>query len=267
MMKSRHAGLITALALAAGVARSASAASPDSPWGVAIYGGDSLSETGELRKPSTATFTDFGTVDPSLSGASGRFDSERLSYDDIFHRRFDTGLELNYSFSDSMQTYGRFGYESLNGQTRTLGTLETDVLGTSTPIHARFGDDDNKSLEFGSRYFWHNSTAWEPFAGVALGATRMESIRATLDSPDAGITAREVRFTRPATLFSQSLETGVEFNPSRAFGVRFSIDASHTGTPPSARDPALSAIGFDAAHDADARWTFPVAIAATWHLG
>ena len=267
MMKSRHAGLITAFALAAGAARSASAASPDSPWGVAIYGGDSVSETGDLRKPVTATFSDLGTVDPSLAGASGRFDSNRLSYDDIFHRRFDTGVELNYSFSNNVQTYGRFGYESLNGQTRTLGTLETDTLGTSTPIRGRFADEDNKSLEFGARYFWRNSTAWEPFAGVALGATRMESIRATLDSPDGGIDVRNVRFTRPGTVFSQSLETGVEFNPSRAFGVRFSVDASHTGTPSSARDPELSEIGFDAAHDAEGRWTFPVAIAATWHLG
>jgi hypothetical protein len=76
-----------------------------------------------------------------------------------------------------------------------------------------------------------------------------------------------VRFTRPATVFSQSLETGVEFNPNTNFGVRFSVDADHMGAPPSARDPMLSDLGYDAAHDAEGRWTFPVAVAASFHFG
>ena len=54
-------------------------------------------------------------------------------------------------------------------------------------------------------------------------------------------------FTRPATVFSQTVETGVEYNPSRNFGVRFSVDASHMGDQPSARDPDAAELGFDSA--------------------
>jgi hypothetical protein len=92
-------------------------------------------------------------------------------------------------------------------------------------------------------------------------------MRANFLTPDAAIDVADVRFTRSATVFSQSVETGVEFNPNSTFGVRFSVDADHMGDPPSARDPALSALGYDAAHDAEGRWTFPVAIAASYHFG
>jgi hypothetical protein len=44
-------GIFTGLALAAGTAEIASAQTPDSPWGVAIYGGDSVIDSGSLRSP------------------------------------------------------------------------------------------------------------------------------------------------------------------------------------------------------------------------
>jgi hypothetical protein len=264
IMKTRIVGLFTALAIAATAARTASA---DSPWGIAVYGGDSINQAGSLRSPRTLTTPDLGTLDPNLSGATGTLSLDKLKYDDLFHRTFDTGMELNYSFSDNLQTFGRFNYESLDGRERRAGALSTDALANREPLVARFADQDNKGLELGTRYFWTTGTAWEPFAGVSLGATRLDAIRANFSVPDTLIDVHNVRFTRPSTVFSQSLETGVEYNPNSSIAVRFSVGADHMGEPSSAHDPALSELGFDSAHDANDRWTFPVAIAAAYHFG
>jgi hypothetical protein len=265
-MNTRNVGILASLALIAG-ARTANADTADSPWGVAVYGGDSVTQAGSLRSPLSTTIPDLGAVNPALGGTSGTLSLDKLRYDDMFRHNLDTGLELNYSFSNNLQSYARFSYDALDGRTRQIGTLSTDALGGSEALRARFADQDNKSLEVGSRYFWPTGTAWQPFAGVALGATRLDAIRANFLTPDAAIDLADVRFTRTATVFSQSLEAGVEYKPSTTFGVRFSVDADHMGDPPSARDPALSALGFDATHDAEGRWTFPVAIAASYHFG
>jgi hypothetical protein len=264
-MSTRNFGILASLALIAG-ARAANADNAEGSWGVAVYGGDTVTEAGSLRSPISTTIPDLGTVNPALSGTSGTLSLDKLKYDDLFRQSFDTGLELNYSFNN-LQTYTRFSYDELDGRTRRVGFLSTDALGGSEPLRARFADEDNKSLEIGSRYFWPTGTAWQPFAGVALGATRLDAIRANYLTPDAAIDVANVRFTRPATVFSQSVETGVEFDPNTNFGVRFSVDANHMGDPPSAHDPALSALGYDASHDAEGRWTFPVAIAASYHFG
>lgn len=264
-MNTRQIGIFTALALAASAARTASA---DSPWGVSVYGGDAITEAGSLRSPHTFGVPDLGALDPTLSGTSGTLGIDKLKYNDLYHRTFDTGLELNYSFSDNLQSFGRFNYEALDGRTRRVGTLTADPLITGAePVRASFADQDNKSLEFGSRYFWTTGTEWAPFAGFSLGATRLDSVRANFVVPNTLIDVHNVQFTRPATVFSQSVETGVEYNPSRNFGVRFSVDASHMGDQPSARDPDAAELGFDSTHDAKDRWSFPVAIAASYHFG
>jgi hypothetical protein len=267
-MNTRQAGFFTALTLVAGATSVARADTADSPWGVAIYGGDAVTQEGSLRRSFVPTPANLGALDPTLIGATSTLSHDRLDYNDIYHRTFDAGIELSYSFSDNLETYGRFGYESLDGQTRRAGVLTSDAFGTGgEPLHARFADQDNKSFEIGSRYFWNTGSSWAPFAGLALGATRLDPISANFSVPNTLIDEQNVRFTRPSTVFSQSLETGVEFNPSRNFGVRFSVEADHMGEPSSARDPTLSELGFDAGHGANDRWTFPVSIAAAYHFG
>jgi hypothetical protein len=267
-MNSRHVGFFTALALVGGV-RVASADTPDSPWGIAVYGGDSVAESGSLRSPHEPlleTIPDLGTLDPALGGTSATLSLDKLRYEDLFRRSFNTGLELNYSFSDALQSYARASYSAYDGRTRTAGVLTSDALGVSEPLRARFNDQDNKALEIGSRYFWQTGTAWKPFAGLSLGATRLNAISATFSVPDTAIDLPNVRFTRPATVFSQSAEAGVEYNPSRSFGVRFSVDAEHVGDQPSGDDPRLAQFGIDPGHDATGRWSFPVAVAAAYHF-
>jgi hypothetical protein len=266
-MKSRQIKLFVVMSVLAGAASSAFAADEASPWSMSIIGGDSVGVTGSMRSPTTSTITDLGAVDPALAGSSGTLSLDKLRYEDLFKRKYDTGMEVDYSMNDNLQTYGRFNYEGLGGRTRTIGDLSTASLSSASPLTARFADADNTSLELGSRYFLTTGTQWRPFAGAAIGATHLDAMRASLASPDAGLDLKNVRFTRSGTVFSQSLETGVEYDPSTALGMRFGVQADHSGAPPSADDPTLQSLGFNDGNDAKSRWSFPVSLAATYHFG
>jgi len=125
-MKFRNVKIFSVAALIAGVASAASAGEQASPWSLAIIGGNSVDLEGSLRVPASVSIDDLGTVDPALTGTSGTLSLDRLRYEDVFKRRFDAGLELAYSFNDNLQTYGRFSYEGLDGNTRTIGELSSD---------------------------------------------------------------------------------------------------------------------------------------------
>ncbi|MEJ0039137.1 MAG: hypothetical protein WDO68_24290 [Gammaproteobacteria bacterium] len=265
-MKFRSIQILTVLSVAAGAARVVAAAEPSSPWSLSISGGDSISESGSLRTPATTTFTDLGALDPALSGTSGTLRLDKLRYEDLFRRSFDTGLELDYSFNPNLQSYGRFGYASLDGRTRTIGALDNALLDTPAAVRAHFANADNMTFEFGSRYFWTTGTDWRPFAGFALGSTHLDSMHATVTSTALASDLTNLRFTRTATIFSQSLETGVEYTPSSAFGVRLSVDADHVGKPPNADDARLTGLGFGPNDDAHSLWSFPVSIAANYRF-
>jgi opacity protein-like surface antigen len=263
-MNTRHIRTLAALALTGGLARGAVAA--DSPWTLSIFGGDSAGISGELRAPGSISITDLGVVDPALSGVPGTLTLDKLRYDDLFSRRYDTGLELGYAFSENLQGFGRVTYDNLSGRARRIGALQVAGLSTPAPLDAHFADADNLSLDLGTRYFFSTNTPWRPYAGASLGATHLDAMRATISVPDTALDLTNVSFTRPSTVFSQTIETGVEYKPSSNFGVRLSVDADHIGAPRSAHDPSLTELGFDTGHGAEARWDFPVAVAATYHF-
>jgi hypothetical protein len=124
---------------------------------------------------------------------------DKLNYDDLFRRRFDTGVELNYSFNDNLQTFGRLGYESFDGRTRRAAFFTPDSGEPGVALRAHFADEDSKSLELGSRYFWPTGTPWEPYAGVSLGATRLDATSADFSTADGGIDLH-IRDPRPSSV-------------------------------------------------------------------
>src|SRR5690349_14424627 len=134
LMNPRNLGILASLAIIAG-ARAANADTPaDSPWGIAVYGGDTVTEAGRLRSPLSSTIPDLGALNPQFSGTSGTLSLDKLRYDDLFRQDFATGIELNYSFSPNLQTYGRLGYATLDGETRRIGFLSTAALGGSEDL-------------------------------------------------------------------------------------------------------------------------------------
>lgn len=268
-MNTRPVKAWTLLALIAGAGAVANASDQTSPWSLSILAGDAMGMNGSLRAPIDAPVADLGALNPSMNGQSGTVALHRLHYENLFRPRFDTGLELGYSFSDALQAYGRIGYEGLDGRTRVIGRItgeESEGPASTGEVSARLSDVHNESLEVGSRYTWQTGSDWRPFAGVALGASRVDGMGGTLALQADPVVPEHVRFTRGDTVFSQSAEAGVEYDPGNNFGVRLSVEADHTGVASNARDPKLLALGYNTDNDAQARWAYPVAISAVWHF-
>ena len=122
-MNTRHVRMLTVLALSGGALPSAYAATPDDAWSMSIFGGDAVAESGSLRDPGHVSITDLGTLDPALIGNAGTLSLDKLHYNDLFRRRYDTGLEVGYSFNDNLQSFGRLSYDGQTGRSRRIGTL------------------------------------------------------------------------------------------------------------------------------------------------
>jgi hypothetical protein len=271
-MNIRNRNRFTTLALAAGALGAtlpaARADEQERPWSVSVFGGDAFGVTGSLRQSGQSALDDLGTLDPTLAGASGSLALDRLRYEDVFRRRHDLGAEVAYNFNERLEGFGRVTYDALTGRNVRIGALASDALPNAAPVDADFGDAYSWDLALGARYYLPTGAAWRPFAGATLGATRMDAITASLDVPDTAIDLQQVRFTRKATVFSQSLEAGIEYAPAGSFGMRFALDAEHVGSlPPSAGDPALTELGIDTAHDAASRWSFPITLTASYRFG
>jgi len=264
-MKLKTLQILSIASLVGSAANLASAADQDSPWSLSISGGDSVDTSGNLTSARSST-VDLGKLDPALTGATGTLSLDKLRYDDLFQRRYDFGAELGYSFSDNLQAFTRFDYESLGGRTIPLGTISGAALPSREGLGARFADANNYSLDLGARYFWRTDTTWRPFAGAALGATHLDGTSAIVQSSGGAIDSGEVRFTRSGTVFNQMAEAGIEYRPSGAFGVSLSVDANHAGSPRSADDARFSAAGLNPGSEAEDRWSFPVTIAASYHF-
>src|SRR5262245_49846280 len=110
-MNTRNVRILVALALTGGAVRGAYAADANDPWTVSIFGGDSVGISGSLRAPGSFTITDLGALDPALAGESGTLSLDKLNYDDLFRHRYDAGMEVGYSFSNNLQSFGRVSYE------------------------------------------------------------------------------------------------------------------------------------------------------------
>lgn len=260
-MTPRQLMWFAGLAIGVGAISAAKAAPKDNPWRISIYAGDAISEEGRLRNARSAALPDLGVLDPDLAGNPGTLGLHKLHYRDVLHNRFSASFEVDYMADENFQLFGRFNYDWRQGRSRHIGTVASSALIAEQPLVARFHDSEAQGLEVGTRYFWRPSSTWSPFLAAALGATRSDEIRASVNVPTTAIHLNDVHFTNSETAFSQSLETGVEYKPTGRFHLRFSVRATHTGAAKSSRDPELAELGFGTHSDAGNRVTFPVALA------
>jgi opacity protein-like surface antigen len=234
------------IAIGSLAASASQAAAPDTPWGVTLFGGGAVAEDGSLRNLHEGT----------LGGQALRMD--RLDFDELYRDRFEAGAEVSYDLQPNVEAFGRFSYETGDGRVRRIGAL------AAQPIEARFADDDAWTLDLGSRFYFRTGEPLRPFAGVSLGATRVAGIKATLSSPDEG---QQVRFSRDGTVFSQSLEAGLQYAAMRNLDLRLSLDATHFDSLPSPRNPTPLEAELETRRSASDHWAFPVLLGAVYHFG
>jgi len=264
-MNSRHFKILAAFAIGAGLT-GVCAAAESNPWSIAVYAGDAVSGSGKFRSPQAASIANLGTLDPKLAGTSGTLALDRLGYHEAYHNRFSAALEVGYTVNDNLQAFGRFSYDARQGRERDIGSLSSSAFASPQRVIAHFGNSDSRGLEVGARYLWLASEQWRPYVALSVGSTRTDDMNASLNVTNTAISVAQVRFAKAGNTFSQSFETGVEYNPSKQFGVRFSVRANHVGTPPSDRDPRLASLGFNAGNDAGNRVDYPVSLAGVYRF-
>lgn len=265
-MNSRHFTILTCFALGACSLGGVCTAKEANPWSVAVYVGDAVSGTGTFRNPHTESIANLGTLDPALTGTSGTLKLDELRYHEAYHNRFSTALEIGYAANENLQVFGRFSYDARQGRAHDIGTLSSSGLASPQRVVAHFGNSDSRGLEVGARYLWLTSEKWRPYVSLSLGSTRTDDMNASVTVTNTAIDIKQVRFAKAGSTFSQSFETGVEYNPSKRLGVRFSVRANHVGTPPSGQDPQLEALGFKGGDDAGSRVDYPVSVAAVYRF-
>ena len=252
--------------LLAATAPATHAATEDNPWGLQVYAGDSLGMHGDFSTNRLTAVPDLGPLVPDLAGTAGSVALTTITYEDMYRSRYNLGAELSYAVSERADAYARFGYNALDGETSTIGLIISPDLAKSDPIVGHFNDTDTYSLMLGSRYYVPTGNSWRIVGGAALGATRLHDMTGTLDIPDSSTTLAGLRFARATTVFSQSVEAGIDYHAPQNVDLQFTLAGEHMGAARAGNDPQLAALGFDTTHEGDGRWSFPLTLGATYRF-
>jgi opacity protein-like surface antigen len=252
--------------LLAAAAPASHAANEDNPWGLQVYAGDSLGMHGDFSKNHLTDIPDLGPFIPSLAGTPGSVAIETVTYDDMYKSRYNVGAELSYALSENAEAYGRFGYNALTGKTHAIGLVTSPELANSAQVIGHFNDTDTYSLMVGGRYYIPTGDSWRVFGGAALGGTRLHEMTGSLDIPEESMSLNGLRFARATTVFSQSVEAGIDYQSPQNLDLTLTLGGEHMGAPRAGNDPQLAALGFDTTHEGDARWSFPLTLGATYRF-
>jgi hypothetical protein len=199
-------------------------------------------------------------------GADGPTTFNHLGLEDMYAHSYDAGAEFDYAVDSHLQAFARGAYSKLGGADQRIGMLFSDSQGVQK-IDARFGDANTKEVDLGARYLFGTGETWRPFFGAAIGETRLSGKSAMVGEPGGAPTTR-VELSRPSTVFSQRLETGVQYSPMRNFDVRLTAAATHDENGRPSGDPNLAMLGLTEDNRSIVRghWDFPAEVGAVWHF-
>jgi hypothetical protein len=205
------------------------------------------------------------TVPFELSNGAGSITYNHLDFSDAYRERMTGGGEFDYAVDSHLSAFGRLGFSQFDGATERVGRFETPLTMISD-VKAKFGDTSTRELDVGARYMFGESDTLRPFVGAALGATRMEGLHAVVDS-FGGLSATKVEIGRPDTVFSQRLETGLQYSPTRSFDLRLTAAANHLDGAAASHDLNLETVGLENPHgDVRGHWDYPAELGGVWHF-
>jgi opacity protein-like surface antigen len=221
----------------------------------ALFAGENSAMPGSFRGQTVP----FDTIDPA-----GSIVYHDLKFADAYDHRYTTGAELDYALSPQLTGFGRFGYSTFNGRNHEVGEFTSNTFEMS-PVRANFEDTSSRELDLGARYSFMEGSRWRPFVGAALGATRLSDTKAEFFNPGGGAT--KVTLGEAETVFSQRVETGLQFAPVENFDVRLTAAANHVNADTKSSDPNLALVGLSNTEpDVRNHWDYPVELAAVWNF-
>jgi hypothetical protein len=252
-MNSRSASMLCALALA-GASAAANADSLAQRSSIVLFAGGNAEMPGSFRGQTTP----FETIDPT--GSTVYHD---LKFSDAYNDRYMAGAEYDYAFNDKLTGYGRFAYQTFNGQDVHVGDFHSANF-DSMPVHAEFVDTDTQEYDVGGRYMFGGMGGVRPFVGLSLGAEHLGATRAYFQNL-SGTGTTKVTLGEADTVFHQSVQTGLQFSPAHSFDLRLSVAANHVDADTKSNDPNLALVGLDNTQaDVRSHWEYPVELGGVW---
>ena len=199
----------------------------------------------------------FETGDPA--GATVYHD---LKFSDAYNDRYTTGAEFDYALNPSITAFGRFAYQTFNGQETQVGTWRSTDLSESHPVSARFSDTNAQEYDVGARYLFGKFDGVAPFFGLAVGAERLSAAHADFLNV-SGTGSTNVVLGEADTVFHQRAETGVQFSPAKSVDLRLTVAANHVDADTKSNDPNLAMVGLDPTEAVYRHhWDYPVELGA-----
>jgi hypothetical protein len=250
---SKLLALVTTITMAgASVAAKADSFSENSS--LVLFAGGNAAMPGSFRGQTVP----FDSIDPA--GSTVYHD---LKFADAYDDRYMLGAEFDYAVMPNLTAFGRFAYQTFNGQNVHVGEF-TGVDFATKSMLAQFNDTNTQEYDVGARYNFGTVGGMRPFVGLAVGAEHLGATRADFENL-SGTGTTNVILGEADTVFHQRFETGLQFSPADRFDLRLSLAANHVDADTRSNDPNLALVGLNNT-EADVRnhWEYPVELGGVW---
>lgn len=251
-MKSASASLLFVFIAGAAAAQASDSGSRSS---IVMFAGGNAAMPGSFRGQ---------TVPLQIGDPAGSVVYDDLKFSDAYHDRYSLGAEYDYALRPNLDLFGRYAYQSFNGEQVSVGKFTSTNFDLDQPVRANFNDTHTQELDVGARYDFAPMKGIRPFVGVALGAEKLAPTRAEFRNiGNTGTT--NVVLGEGDTVFQQRVETGLQFSPADKFDLRLSVAANHVDADTKSSDPNLALVGLDNTQaDVRSHWEYPVELGGVW---
>ena len=219
-----------------------------------LFGGGNAEMPGSFRGQ---------TVPFNSTNPPGTTVYDDLKFEDAYDHRYTLGAEYDYAVNRQLTAFGRYGYSTFDGTNHVVGEFTSSEV-QSHPVRAEFHDTRTKEYDVGARYNFKPDSEFQPFVGLALGADHLSATKAKfLNVNDMGAT--DVVLGESDTVFSQRLETGLQYLPASNLGLRLTVAADHVNADTRSSDPNLAQVGLESTEgEVRNHWDYPVELGAVW---
>lgn len=213
---------------------------------------------GDFSGPGVVTIADLGLIGASLAGEAGQVDFRQADYDDAFDQPgYGARAELSYGVSDNVEIYGAFVWTQMGGRGTQLGDIIVASTGAVTPLEANFNDYNSYGGEIGARYYFNYAFSnLRPYIGANVGAHYVETIRAGLTAPAAGVALADLGFYDGGTVYTAGAEAGVVFGDGVFWTGSVSVGLKYTSSLDASTD--LDTYGIGVIADGNEHISIPV---------
>lgn len=245
----------SAALLTLALALPATAMAQSGPSFTLIAGGDT-SVNGDVHKGAIAPIADLGPLNPALAGVSAELQIGARSYDKIYGKGTNFGIEMAWPMGNSDEVFGQLMYTRTGSGSTQVGGAYVPALETTLPVYGRFGSYDALGLEGGYRYYFGSGSV-RPYIAGRLGATHVNSIKATFTIPDANIALNDVPFFKSGWQLSGGADLGVMWALTDKTSLGLEVGARYHGNL-SGDDSALAGLGLAGINNTGKRTSYPV---------